>query len=151
MRNYAADLAKDLFGGDAGKSEQSITGILSKYVSIRDLATNSPQENFYQGLMLGTLANASVEIDEMHSNMEAGDGYADLKLSAQNGTLVAIELKQIADKKASRTAAAERAIKQIADKRYAESEINNRDIKRIYAIGICFCRKYCSVVCERLK
>lgn len=65
--------------------------------------------------------------------------------------MAVIEIKQIADKKASRTSAAERAIKQIADKRYAESEINNRDIKRIYAFGICFCRKYCSVVCERLK
>jgi hypothetical protein len=101
--------------------------------------------------MIGALANASVEIDEMQSNMESGDGYADLKLSARDGTMVVIELKQNSDKKASRTISAEKAIKQIIDKRYVASEIENPDIKKIYAFGICFYRKECSVVTKQLK
>ena len=129
----------------------NINNLLAKYVSIRDLVASAPKENFYQGLMIGALANASVEIDEMQSNMESGDGYADLKLSARDGTMVVIELKQNSDKKASRTISAEKAIKQIIDKRYAELEMQNLDIKKIYAFGICFYRKQCSVVMNQLK
>lgn len=151
MQNYTTELVKGLFNGDAETVEQNINNLLAKYVSIRDLAASAPKENFYQGLMIGALANASVEIDEMQSNMESGDGYADLKLSARDGNMVVIELKQNSDKKTSRTISAEKAIKQIIDKRYVASEIENPDIKKIYAFGICFYRKECSVVTKQLK
>ena len=151
MQNYTTDLVKGLFNGDEQSVEKNINNLLKKYVSLNDLSTRSPKENFYQGLMIGALANASVEIDEMQSNMESGDGYADLKLSARDGTMVVIELKQNSDKKASRTISAEKAIKQIIDKRYVASEIENPDIKKIYAFGICFYRKECSVVTKQLK
>ena len=151
MQNYTTDLVKGLFNGDEQSVEKNINILLKKYVSLNDLSTRSPKENFYQGLMIGALANASVEIDEMQSNMESGDGYADLKLSARDGTMVVIELKQNSDKKASRTISAEKAIKQIIDKRYVASEIENPDIKKIYAFGICFYRKECSVVTKQLK
>jgi hypothetical protein len=151
MQNYTTDLVKGLFNGDEQSVEKNINNLLKKYVSLNDLSTRSPKENFYQGLMIGALANASVEIDEMQSNMESGDGYADLKLSARDGTMVVIELKQNSDKKASRTISAEKAIKQIIDKKYVASEIENPDIKKIYAFGICFYRKECSVVTKQLK
>ena len=65
--------------------------------------------------------------------------------------MVVIELKQNSDENASRTISAENAIKQIIDKRYAELEMQNPDIKKIYAFGICFYRKECSVVTKQLK
>src|SRR5574344_374288 len=125
--------------------------LLKKYVSIRDFATNAPKENYYHGFMNGLLVNGSATIKEQISNMESGDGYADLKLSAKSGTMVVIELKQNSDENDSRTISAEKAIKQIIEKKYAESEMENPDIKKIYAFGICFCRKECSVVMKQLK
>ena len=101
--------------------------------------------------MNGLLINGSTIIKEQSSNMESSDGYADLKLSAKNGTMVVIELKQNSDENASRTISAENAIKQIIDKSYAELEMQNPDIKKIYAFGICFYRKECSVVTKQLK
>ena len=65
--------------------------------------------------------------------------------------MVVIELKQNSDENASRTISAEKAIKQIIEKKYVESEMENPDIKKIYAFGICFCRKECSVVMKQLK
>ncbi len=151
MQNYTAEMVKGLFEGDAQKVGQNLNGLLKKYVSVRDTSTSSPKENFYQGLMIGALANASVEVDELHSNMESGDGYSDIKLSAIDGTKVVIELKQNDKKHDSRTLSAERAIKQIIEKRYAESDIQNPDISTIFAFGICFCKKECSVVTKQLK
>jgi len=151
MQNYTTELVKGLFNGNAESVEVNINQLLAKYVSIRDFATNAPKENYYHGFMNGLLVNGSATIKEQNSNMESGDGYADLKLSAKNGTMVVIELKQISDENASRTISAEKAIKQIIDKRYVASEIENPDIKKIYAFGICFCRKECSVVIKQLK
>ncbi len=151
MKNCAADLAKGLFEGDAKTVEMCLNILLKKYVSVRDTATKAPKENFYQGLLIGALANASAKIDELVSNMESGDGYADIKLSAVDGTLVVIELKQNSEKNASRTLSAERAISQIAEKRYAEQEIENPDIQNVFAFGICFFRKECSIAVKKLK
>src|SRR5574344_1217620 len=142
MQNYTTELVKGLFSGNAESVEENINHLLKKYVSIRDFATNAPKENYYHGFMNGLLVNGSATIKEQISNMESGDGYADLKLSAKSGTMVVIELKQNSD---------ENAIKQIIEKKYAESEMENPDIKKIYAFGICFCRKECSVVMKQLK
>ena len=151
MKNYTTELVKGLFSGNAESIEENINNLLAKYVSIRDFATNAPRENYYHGFMNGLLVNGSATIKEQISNMESGDGYADLKLSAKSGTMVVIELKQNSDENASRTISAEKAINQIIDKGYAKSEIENPDIKKIYAFGICFCRKECSVVMKQLK
>ncbi len=151
MQNYTTELVKGLFSGNAESVEENINHLLKKYVSIRDFATNAPKENYYHGFMNGLLVNGSATIKEQISNMESGDGYADLKLSAKSGTMVVIELKQNSDENASRTISAEKAIKQIIEKKYAESEMENPDIKKIYAFGICFCRKECSVVMKQLK
>ncbi len=151
MQNYTTELVKGLFSGNAESVEENINHLLIKYVSIRDFATNAPKENYYHGFMNGLLVNGSATIKEQNSNMESGDGYADLKLSAKNGTMVVIELKQNSDENASRTISAEKAISQIIDKGYAKSEIENPDIKKIYAFGICFYRKECSVVTKQLK
>ena len=151
MQNYTTELVKGLFSGNAESVEENINHLLKKYVSIRDFATNAPKENYYHGFMNGLLVNGSATIKEQISNMESGDGYADLKLSAKSGTMVVIELKQNSDENASRTISAEKAIKQIIEKKYVESEMENPDIKKIYAFGICFCRKECSVVMKQLK
>ena len=70
MQNYTTELVKGLFNGDSQSVEQNINNLLTKYVSIRDFATNAPKENFYHGFMNGVLINASSLIQEQSSNLE---------------------------------------------------------------------------------
>ena len=78
MKNRTDDLIKGLFTGDAESVENSISGLLSKYVSIRDFSTRAPKENYYQGFMNGLLINGTSYIEEHKSNVESGDGYVDI-------------------------------------------------------------------------
>ena len=62
-----------------------------------------------------------------------------------------MELKQTADKDQSKKILAQTAVKQIMERKYAERYESNPDVVKIYACGICLCKKVCSVVIEQLK
>ncbi len=153
MKNYTADFVKGLFGGDGEKVENSLNGLLSKYVSIRDFSTKAPKENYYHGFINGLLINGESLIEEQKSSFESGDGYVDLTVrSNKDSEIIAIlELKQTPKEKDDRGKIAEKAVEQIIRKKYAEQYISNSDISAVLIYGICFCRKRCSVECKRQK
>ena len=152
MQNYTTELVKGLFNGDSQSVEQNINNLLTKYVSIRDFATNAPKENFYHGFMNGVLINASSLIQEQSSNLESGNGYVDLLIKSRNNESIAIiEIKQTDDENKDKILIANEGIEQIKFKKYADNWIKRNDIKSVYIYGICFCRKECSVVTKQLK
>ena len=152
MKNRTDDLIKGLFTGDAELVESSLSGLLAKYVSIRDFSTRAPKENYYQGFMNGLLINGGSLIENHQSNMESGDGYADMILLSKDKTDIAVlELKIAAGELDDRVSIAEKAVEQIIDKKYAGRFIENKTIKSVHVYGICFYQKVCSVSVEKLK
>ena len=99
IKNRTDDLIKGLFTGDAESVKNSLSGLLAKYVSIRDFSVNAPKENYYHGFINGLLVNGTSLIKEQKSNLESGDGYIDLIIqsSDNSGIIVIIELKQTPD------------------------------------------------------
>ena len=152
MKNNTGELVKGLFKGNAETVENSLNGLLAKYVSIRDFSTKAPKENYYHGFMNGLLVNDISLIKEHKSNFESGDGYSDLILLSSSRDMISIlELKIANQELDDRVSISEKAIDQIIKTRYADSFMGNKTIKSVYAFGICFYKKSCSVVCKKLK
>ena len=152
MKNHTEELIRSMFAGDAEQFENHLNRLLEKYVSIRDFTTNAPKENYYHGFMNGLLINGSAEIREQKSNFESGNGYVDLIIKAKDSrrTIVIIEIKQTGDEDQTDSVAVS-AIEQIVDKKYAEPYVQRDKIKDVFAYGLCFCRKECSVALKKLK
>lgn len=129
--------------GDSDAFEKTLDRILKTYISVRDTATRAKAENFYHGFLLALLSSAGNEIDNLSSNREAGDGYADIMFTSENGrTGVVLELKHSAPTEIYD--AADAALVQIREKRYAEG-FNSRRCKRVWCYGIAFSGKDCAV------
>ena len=152
MKNNTGELIKGLFEGNAEAVESKLDALLMKYVSIRDFATNAPKENYYHGFINGLLASGTSYMEEHKSNTESGDGYADIIAASKSSDSVAVlELKQTDRPFGARVVSAGRALEQILEKRYADVFIDDPSVKNIYAYGICFYKKICSVQVKKLK
>ena len=152
MKNHTGELVKGMFEGDAEKVQDNLNTLLGKYVSIRDFATNAPKENYYHGFMNGLLINGTSFIEEHKSNFESGDGYVDIIIASKNSDAVAIlELKQTDKPFGARLIAAQKAVEQINEKGYATVYMNDPLVRNVYAYGICFHKKLCSVVVKKIK
>ena len=152
MKNHTGELVKGMFEGDAEKVQDNLNTLLGKYVSIRDFATNAPKENYYHGFMNGLLINGTSFIEEHKSNFESGDGYVDIIIASKNSDAVAIlELKQTDKPFGARLIAAQKAVEQITEKGYAAVYMNDPLVRNVYAYGICFHKKVCSVVVKKMK
>ena len=152
MKASTAELVKALFEGDAERVENYLFTLLGKYVSIRDFATNAPKENYYYGFMNGLLVNGTSFIEEHKSNFESGDGYVDIIIASKNSDTVAIlELKHTDKPFGARLIAAQKAVEQITEKGYAAVYMNDPLVRNVYAYGICFHKKVCSVVVKKMK
>ena len=152
IKASTAELVKALFEGDAERVENNLFTLLGKYVSIRDFATNAPKENYYYGFMNGLLVNGTSFIEEHKSNFESGDGYVDILIASKNSDTVAIlELKHTDKPFGARLIAAQKAVEQITEKGYAAVYMNDPLVRNVYAYGICFHKKVCSVVVKKMK
>ena len=152
MKTSIGELVKGLFEGDAEKVQDNLNTLLGKYVSIRDFATNAPKENYYHGFMNGLLVNGTSFIEEHKSNFESGDGYVDIIIASKNSDTVAIlELKHTDKPFGARLIAAQKAVEQITEKGYATVYMNDPLVRNVYAYGICFYKKLCSVVTKKMK
>jgi hypothetical protein len=152
MLKSTIDFIKALFNGDKEALEQNLNTLLAKHVALRDFATKSPPENYYQGFLNGLLATNSTILKQHASNLESGNGYVDIYLQSLDGkSAVIIELKQTKNHNASKELICQDALQQIKDEHYADEYINNLDYKSVYIYGICFHRKLCSVLVEKLK
>ena len=152
MKNHTKGLMSSLFNGEADKVQEHLNGLLKKYVSIRDFATKAPKENYYHGFMNGLLINSVSYSQELKSNVESGNSYVDLvALSASNDSVIILELKKTDNLFDDRKKIAREAVQQIIDTGYAEAYMDNETICSVYAYGLCFCKKTCSVVVQKLK
>ncbi len=152
IKASTGELVKGLFEGDAEKVQDNLNMLLGKYVSIRDFSINAPKENYYHGFMNGLLVNGTSLIEEQKSNFESGDGYIDIIIASKNSDTVAIlELKQTDKPFGARLIVAEKAMEQITEKGYATVFMNDPLVRNVYAYGICFHKKYCSVVVNKMK
>ena len=116
--------------------------VMQTFLSVRDPATKSPQENYYHGLLNGLLVNSSSLTRNYASNHEAGDGYPE---SADFKTGVVIELKYCSDYAHMQELAAKAISEQIDAKNYDASFTSDPNVKQILNYGICFCKKNCVV------
>jgi hypothetical protein len=151
--NSVADaLATNLFEGKTEIASDTIFNLLQSYISIRDNATKAPHENYYHGYLNGLFSNCSINFfSEYHSNYESGDGYADIVFkSKREDKVVIIEIKTCTVSE-SKKAKARVALAQIEDKNYAQPYLENEDISSIYAYGIAFSGKSCSILEKKLK
>ena len=125
--------------------------MLQKYVSIRDTATKAPLENYYHGFLNGIFTSCEKLVSEYHSNYESGNGYPDITFKAERNTkAVIIEIKATSKAEEMDELAAI-ALSQIEEKNYAEPFTKIAKITDIYAIGIAFCKKDCTVACKKIK
>ncbi|MBQ8023436.1 MAG: PD-(D/E)XK nuclease domain-containing protein, partial [Succinivibrio sp.] len=142
----------NLFEGKTEIASDTIFNLLQSYISIRDNATKAPHENYYHGYLNGLFSNCSINFfSEYHSNYESGDGYADIVFkSKREDKVVIIEIKTCTVSE-SKKAKARVALAQIEDKNYAQPYLENEDISSIYAYGIAFSGKSCSILEKKLK
>ena len=149
--SVADTLANTLFEGNADSASDTIFDLLQNYISIRDSATKAPHENYYHGFLNGIFANCKSSISGYHSNVESGDGYADIIFkNKREDKVVIIELK-VCTGSESRKSKAREVLSQIEDKNYSAPYLNNDDINSVFAYGIAFSGKNCAVTVKRQK
>ena len=150
--NLADKIANALFTGDTEFVQTKLRIYLKKFVSIRDTATKAPQENYYHGFLNGVFTNCSNDfLTEYHSNYESGDGYADITFKSEySDNAVIIEIKA-AHVGTDLNPISKNAIAQIEDKHYADPFLQNSMIKSIYAYGIVFSGKNCTLSVKKIK
>ena len=135
--------------GNASAMKLEILKVLKRYVSVRDAATRAKTENYYHGFLLALLAGAGGAADNLRSNAEAGDGYADLMFtSADQSAGVVIEIKHCAS--GGMRKAAQEALRQIREKHYAQG-LADFDCARCYGYGIAFSGKNCVIAGEAIE
>lgn len=133
--------------GNAEEIEQYLNRTLSNTISVFD--TKAPEkENSYHTFLVGMLTGNTDWV--VKSNVEAGEGFADIIIEPQNpDDGIIFELKY--SKEASGLdKACERAIKQIRDRRYFEYLKNDGRYDMMF-YGIAFYKKRCKVVVEKMK
>ena len=150
--NLADKIANALFTGDSEFVQTQLRTYLKKFVSIRDTATKAPHENYYHGFLNGVFTNCSKDfLSEYHSNYESGDGYADITFKSEfSEKAVIIEIKA-APVGSDLIQLSENAISQIEDKHYAELFLQNSMTQSIYAYGIVFSGKNCTLSVKKIK
>ena len=136
-------------GGDTEGIEQYLNRVLSNSISVFDTkARKEEKERSYHNLLVGILTGNADWL--VKSNVEAGDGFADIIVETDNPDAgIVAELKYTKNFDEMRIAC-RKAMNQIRDRRYQEYLLNDdrRDI-RLY--GIAFCKKRCCVISEKLE
>ena len=136
--------------------EESRTEVIEKYLnrtlsnSISVFDTKAPEkekENSYHTFLVGLLVGNADWL--VRSNVEAGDGYADIVVETEDPDAgIIFELKCSKDAAGLKNAC-QRAMEQIKNRRYMEYLKNDgRDDILIY--GIAFYKKRCKVVVEKI-
>ena len=133
--------------GNAEAIEQYLNQTLSNTISVFD--TKAPEkENSYHTFLAGMLTGNTDWV--VKSNVEAGEGFADIIIKPQNpDDGIIFELKYSREA-SGLDKACERAIKQIQDRRYSEY-LKNDGRHNMTLYGIAFYKKRCKVVVEKLK
>lgn len=143
---YGQDFAKAALAGDLDKMAEVLVPLLNNYISIRDTATKAPAENYYHGFLTALLSCAGSCANDLRSNVEAGDGFADIIFNHGVGSKragVIIEIKRC-EKPEDMYDLADAALQEIKDKRYT-AYLDRLRCSKQYTYGIAFCRKDCAI------
>lgn len=138
---------KNFEQGKSREVEAYLQQILSNSISVFDTKAHEGQkENFYHALLMGLLVGNSNWL--VKSNVEAGDGFADIIVETEDpeaGIIVELKYEKTY---AEMEEACRKALSQIRERRYGEYLKNDgRDDIRLY--GIAFCKKKCRVLEEK--
>ncbi len=148
--NNALKIAQSLSDGDAVTAQKLLSKYLKSFVSLRDFATKSKPENFYHVFLGGILSCSGSSISGYSSNAEAGDGYADIIFSGNDGSSgVIIEIKSGPKEKSK--ALLQEAFNQIEQKNYASFFEDDAFIDEVYVYAMIFSGKQCIVRCKKIK
>ena len=140
------DFWKAFKDGNTQIMEMYLNKVLSNSVSVFDTkARNEEKESSYHNLLIGILSGNEDWL--VKSNVEAGEGFADIIVETDDPDEgIIAELKYTKDFKAMEKSC-EKALKQIKDRRYQEYLLNDNRQNIMY-YGITFCRKRCKVLVE---
>ena len=129
--------------GNVPVFEEMFRNYLLKTISIRDTNTAiDKKENFYHGLLLGILRGNIAWI--IKSNLESGEGYADIIMEIPEQRIGCIfEMKYAQDGNLEK--ACDIALKQIEDKKYTTMLEEDR-MNIIYKYGVACYKKDCKVM-----
>lgn len=143
------DVVTALFEGDAAAVKEKLLRLLKEYVFVRDSATRSPAENYYQGFMTDLLISLkNHDIAHFASYAEAGDGYADILFtSADENIGVVMELKSCQPREKIRSA--QNALARIREKHSVEG-LSDFRCSHYWGVGIAFSGRTCAVAIEAL-
>ena len=139
----AQNLLEALFSHEPAAVQTIIIDMLRNFISIR----NTAQESYYHAFLSGVLAIVSGSDYKLLSDMESGDGYADLCIENYNlETVVIIECKKTPDGELS-SIYCKKALEQIDSKHYAQSYEDKGFT--VYKYGISFTGKSCRVATDK--
>ena len=135
---------QDFAAGNAENVRQYLNRVLSNSISFFDTrGKEAEKENAYHTLLVGILSGNADWL--VKSNVEAGDGFADIIIETDDPDVgIIVELKYVKEMSGLEAACA-RALEQIRERHYAEYLLNDGREKILY-YGIAFCRKHCKAV-----
>lgn len=140
---------KAIEDGNAEIIEHYLNQTLSNTISVFDTkAPEMEKENSYHTFLAGMLTGNTDWV--VKSNVEAGEGFADIIIKPQNPNDGIIFELMYSKEASGLDKACERAIKQIRDRRYLEYLKNDGHHNMIF-YGIAFYKKRCKVVVEKLN
>ena len=149
--NLALNISNALLDGNVDFVQNKLSPLLRSFVSVRDTATRAPHENYYHGFLNGIFTNCKDNLGEYHSNIESGDGYADITFNNLGGTKACVIEIKVCKEKESRAKKANEAIEQILEKHYADTIFEDENITCVNAVGIAFSGKNCFISCKKIK
>ena len=132
--------------GDAEVIEKYLNNMLSNSISVFDLKA-AEKENVNHTFLVGLLAGNSGWL--VKSNVEAGEGFADIIVETEDADAGMILELKYAREAAGLAKACEKALAQIKERRYAEY-LKNEGRNQMLFYGIAFYKKRCRVVVEKL-
>lgn len=134
--------------GDSEAVELFLNRTLSNSISVFDAkGRDAERESSYHMLLVGLLAGKADWL--VRSNVEAGEGFADIIVETDDlDAGVIVELKY-APTMAAMEKSCEKALAQIHERRYAEF-LRNNGREEILLYGMSFCKKRCKVKVEKL-
>ena len=139
---------RSLEEGKTDEVEKYLTRTLGNSISVFDTkAPEHEKENSYHTFLVGLLAGNSDWL--VKSNVEAGDGFADIIVETEDPDAgIIIELKY-SKEIAGMEKACEKAIVQIKERRY-DDYLRNDGRQEILIYGMAFCRKKCRIIAEKM-
>ena len=149
--NLALNISNALLEGNVDFVQAKLGPLLRSFVSVRDTATRAHHENYYHGFLNGIFTNCKDNLGEYHSNIESGDGYADITFNNLGGTKACVIEIKVCKEKESRAKKANEAIAQILEKHYADAIFEDENITSVNAVGMAFSGKNCFISCKKIK